>query len=335
MIEVDFADEGYGSPTVSRGSLSASEKRTQFFERIATKCNELAAGVIPSQSPYAFASAIQRGDHWDGPVVWYQPELEGAGSPWAAIQSPGILGDEMRLWALSRPRLGTGEPVIWLSSLRVALEELRSEKLSPWNSRTPDRVCLFSRGKQSLNFVPLALPATNLPPSATFPSVLHHIAALSFGNTPTTRMFLNPTLVASWDQTNTYMTVSISYTRSTLPADFARMASPLWSPAYYLLALLWELPREQLDGLWANDQQRAALKGMLHTVAPNRHPNFQLSVLGTNYFSSGEWKYRRLSGDGFVDDPAEALRLVEEVKKDPGFHIIDKAEPKTPRKPKP
>ncbi|WP_162667988.1 hypothetical protein [Gemmata massiliana] len=115
-----------------------------------------------------------------------------------------------------------------------------------------------------------------------------------------------------------------------LPADF--LQSDLTQPkqAQYLLALLRGLLPNQFAVLWDDEKQRHALTSLIRAITPPGHSNYRLSLLSAGS-QAGEWLYRTLSEkDGFIDDPTEALRLVELVKQEPGFHII--AEKEAPKK---
>ncbi|VTR93220.1 Putative phage head-tail adaptor OS=Clostridium sporogenes ATCC 15579 GN=CLOSPO_00710 PE=4 SV=1: HATPase_c_3 [Gemmata massiliana] len=144
MVEVDFSDEAYGSPTVNRGSLSASERRLSFFQQISASGSALAAGIVLPHSSYAFVSAVWNDTLWSGPVTWYQPELVGTGSSWAPLQYPAILTQRFHDDDSFNFKFNSDEQVDLLAKVRIAREG-RAYNLEPHTVRIPDRVCLYSR----------------------------------------------------------------------------------------------------------------------------------------------------------------------------------------------
>jgi hypothetical protein len=324
-VEVDYTDEKYGSPDVSRDALSYSALTMGWLNRLATEVRSARANLVPPDSGYAtLSAAICHVPQERGPITWYHRPVGEKHANWSQLRTHAILGTPLNLQN-STYGLIDGTDILELSDIHVYSEE-DDDIVQAFEGLLADRMCLCSLGDRPVDFVSLVSPGNLHPGAFEFPSPLRGLLALMVPLRDGEReSILNKALVPGIQGAELIQYLSDHMSaRRRMPVDASG-----WSPSSslrWLLGTAFYLTSAEIEVIWHSEEQREALIGILKSVGEQlaAGEDFGVSTLIPPGFIEGEsvWRYRRLSSKGFEDSTEEANRLLKAVQQEPEYNII-------------
>src|SRR4051812_21284555 len=95
LFEIDILDDSFGSPVVSRETLSLARQAVQWFDGLKSESRRMLASCVPPESLYYGVSLAA----WDiepkgKTFTWYQPTKTDLGR-WAPVSAPVILNADI------------------------------------------------------------------------------------------------------------------------------------------------------------------------------------------------------------------------------------------------